>query len=180
MAAVTQLYSRAFADVASKTGLDAGAAMEQLNAFDAAYAESRDLREIFSNPSVATGQKLKVLDALCGRIGAGKQVRNFLAVLVDRDRMGELSEILAETRTELDRRNGVVEAEIVTARELSPEVREGFEQSIARMSGHTRVRANYRLDASLLGGAIVKVGSTLFDGSVRGQLQRLKEQLASS
>jgi F-type H+-transporting ATPase subunit delta len=180
MAAVAQLYSRVFADVAGKTGLDAAAALEQLNAFDAAYAESRDLREIFSNPSVATEQKLKVLDALCSRIGTGKEVRNFLAVLVDRDRMSELPEILAETRTELDRRNGVVEAEIVTARELSPEVREGFEQSIARMSGHTRVRANYRLDASLLGGALVKVGSTVFDGSVRGQLQRLKEQLASS
>lgn len=180
MAAVAQLYARAFADVASEAKLDAAAALEQLNAFDAAFQESRDLREIFSNPSVAIEQKLKVLDALCGRIGASKQVRNFLAVLVDRDRMGELPEILAETRTELDRRNGVVEAEIVTARELSPEVREEFEQSIARMSGHNRIRANYRLDASLLGGALVKVGSTVFDGSVRGQFERLKEQLASS
>jgi F-type H+-transporting ATPase subunit delta len=180
MAAVAQLYARAFADVSTKAGLDPTASLEQLNAFDAAFAESRDLREIFSNPSVAIEQKLKVLDALCGRIGASKQVRNFLAILVDRDRMSELPEILSETRTELDRRNGVVEAEIVTARELSPEVREEFEHSIARMSGHNRVRANYRLDASLLGGALVKVGSTVFDGSVRGQLQRLKEQLASS
>jgi F-type H+-transporting ATPase subunit delta len=180
MAAVAQLYARAFADVASSTGVDGQAAMDQLNAFDAAFAESRDLREILSNPAVPMDQKLKVLDAICGRIQAMKQVRNFLAVLVDRDRMGELPEILAETRTELDRRNGVVEAEIVTARELSSDQREEFEASIARMSGHERIRANYRLDASLLGGALVKVGSTVFDGSVRGQLQRLKEQLASS
>jgi F-type H+-transporting ATPase subunit delta len=140
---------------------------------------SHDLRELMSNPSVPLEQKLKVLDAICARLKAIKQVRNFLAVLVQHNRMAELPEILAETRIELDHRSGMVEAEIVTARELNADQRKKFEASVAKMAGHLHVRANYRLDATLLGGATVKVGSTVYDGSVLGQLHRLKEQLAA-
>jgi F-type H+-transporting ATPase subunit delta len=183
MAAVAQLYARAFADVATEAKIDLKAALQQLAAFGNAYAVSHDLRELLSNPSLPLEQKLKVLDAICGRLKTLKQVRNFLAVLIQRDRMGELHEILAETRIEVDERSGMIEAEIVTARELDPVQRKQIEAGVARMAGqtaeHSRVRATYSVDPSLLGGARVRVGSTVFDGTVTGQLMRMKEQLSA-
>jgi F-type H+-transporting ATPase subunit delta len=182
MAAVAQLYARAFADVASQHGVDLSTALTELEQFGVLFGESHELRELMSNPSVPLEQKLKVLDAICARNKAIKQVRNFLAVLVQHGRMAELPEILAETRIELDRRTGVVEAEIVTAHELSSALRGKFEQSIARMAGQPGgvVRATYKVDPGLLGGATVKMGSTVFDGSVQGQLKRVKEQLSAN
>jgi F-type H+-transporting ATPase subunit delta len=179
MAAFVQLYARAFADVAEKTKLDPARAMEELNDFGAAYRESRDLREVFSNPSVVLDQKLRLLDALCVKLGTGGTMRNFLAVLLEHDRMSAIEEVLAETQIELDRRSGVAEAEVVTARELSSKERQELDGGIARIVGSAKVRTRYRLDPSLLGGALVRVGSTVYDGSLKGQFQRLKTQLAA-
>jgi F-type H+-transporting ATPase subunit delta len=180
MAAVAQLYARAFADAAADAHLDMDAAMRQLAQFSAAFAESRDLRELMMNPSVPLEQKLRLLDAICEKIQALPQVRNFLAVLLQRDRMNELAEIEQETRAEMDRRSGVVEAEIVTARELNQEQRKQIEQRVAQMAGSGRVRAKYSQDKSLLGGVKVTLGSTVFDGTVIGQLKRMKQQLSAS
>jgi F-type H+-transporting ATPase subunit delta len=179
MAAFVQLYARAFADVAAKTKLDPAKAMEELNSFGAAYNESRDLREVLSNPSVAVEQKLRVLDALSAKLGISGATRNFLAVLIEHDRIGALGEILKETQFELDRRGGVAEAEVVTARELTPAEREELDGGIAKILGGAKVRTRYRLDPTLLGGALVRVGSTVYDGSLKGQFQRLKTQLAA-
>ncbi len=179
MAAFVQLYARAFADVAEKTSLDPAKAMEELNAFGATFAESRDLREVLSNPSVVFEQKLRLLDALCARLGTNGATRNFLAVLLEHNRIGALSEILTETQLELDRRSGMAEAEVVTARELSAAERSELDSGIAKIVGSAKVRTRYRLDPSLLGGALVRVGSTVYDGSLKGQFQRLKTQLAA-
>jgi F-type H+-transporting ATPase subunit delta len=179
MAAVAQLYARAFSDVATKDGLDLTKVLAQLQQLADAFATSHELREIMGNPSIPLEQKLKVLDALAARMKLFPQVRNFVAVLLQRDRVGELQEVLAETRVQLDQQGGVIDAEIVTARELTAAQRKQLEQSVARMAGHTEVRATYILDGKLLGGATVRVGSTVFDGSIAGRLQRMKEQLSA-
>jgi F-type H+-transporting ATPase subunit delta len=179
MAAVAQLYARAFADVADKDGIDLEAALSQLQAFGAAFAESHDLRELMGNPSVPIEQKIKVLDAICARIKAGKQVRNFLAILLQKGRMAELKQVLAETQLEIDRRNHVVEAEIATVTELNAKQKHQLEARVAKLAGKGTVRAKYRQDATLLGGVTIKIGSTVYDGSVAGQFRRLKEQLTA-
>lgn len=179
MAAVAQLYARAFADATTDAHLDMDAAMHQLEQFGAAFATSHDLRELMLNPSVPADQKLRVISGICAKIHTLPQVRNFLAVLMQRDRMGELAEILEQARQEMDRRSGVVEAEIVTARELNAEQRKQIEHRVAAMAGQDRVRAKYSQDSSLLGGVRVRLGSTVYDGSIAGQFQRMKQQLSA-
>ena len=142
-------------------------------------ASSHELRTLLQNPSVPGDQKLRLLDALTKRIGATQEMRNFLAILVDHHRLGGFSEIVKEVKEQLNERLGIADAEVISARELGAEEKRMLETQIAKTTGKT-VRAHYLQDPAVMGGAIVRVGSTIYDGSVRGQLQKLREQLASS
>ncbi|HEY0264105.1 MAG TPA: ATP synthase F1 subunit delta [Granulicella sp.] len=176
MAAFAPHYAHAFAQVVTARNLDAAAAQQQLKDFAATLAGSHDLHEVLLNPSFSQDEKLRLLDAIAGRIGMFREARNFIAVIMDHGRLGALDEILAEYAHEADTNAGIAEAEIVSARPLSDEDRAALEQQVARLAGG-RVRATYKEDASLLGGAVVRIGSTVYDGSVKAQLQQLKERL---
>jgi F-type H+-transporting ATPase subunit delta len=106
-------------------------------------------------------------------------VRNFLAVLISHERLATLGEIIEEYRLEMNRRLSISDAEIVTARPLQDQERAKLEREVADLAG-TRVNATFRQDKSLIGGAMVRIGSTIYDGSVRGRLERLKERLVAS
>lgn len=172
-------YARAFADVAGSANLDPGAAQQQMQDFAETLGESRELREFLSNPAIEIAQKLKVVDALVGRLGIGPQVRNFIAVILEHHRLAEFEEIRAEYRRLTDERSGAVEATITSARVLSPEERSELEAQVAKLAGAS-VRASYQEDPSLLGGAVVQIGSTIYDGSVKAQLARLKQRLVTA
>jgi F-type H+-transporting ATPase subunit delta len=120
-----------------------------------------------------------VLDALVARESSSQSVRNFVAVLIDHQRIPFFAQIVREVEKELNQRMGVAEAEISSARELSDAEKHELETQVTRLTGK-RVRASYARDTSLLGGAVVRVGSTIYDGSVLGQLQRIREQIAGS
>ena len=120
-----------------------------------------------------------MLDALSARLGTTRQVRNFVAVIMDHRRLPLFSEILKQLEEELDSRLGFAEAQISSARQLGDPEKQMLEAEIARMTGK-KVRAKYEQDASLLGGAVVQVGSTIYDGSVKGQLERIREQLVDN
>jgi F-type H+-transporting ATPase subunit delta len=100
-----------------------------------------------------------------------------MAVLIEQGRTAALPAIVREFELELDRRLGFVQAGIASARDLSPDEKSALEQKVEQLTG-CKVRAQYDIDKSLLGGAVVKVGSTIYDGSLRGQLRRIKEQLS--
>jgi F-type H+-transporting ATPase subunit delta len=106
-------------------------------------------------------------------------VRNFLAVLISRERLAALTEIVEEYRLEMNRRLQISDAEVLTARPLQEQERAKLEREVAELAG-TRVNATFLEDKSLIGGAIVRIGSTIYDGSVRGRLERLRERLVSS
>jgi len=179
MASYVSRYARAFADVVTSRRIDADAAVAALESLQQVLATSHELRTLLQNPSVAADQKLKLLDAITKRIGAPKEVRNFLAILVDHHRVAGFAAIVKEVKEQLNERLGIADAEVISARELGASEKRLVEAQIAKTTGKT-VRARYLQDPSLKGGAIVRVGSTIYDGSVRGQLQKLKEQLASS
>jgi F-type H+-transporting ATPase subunit delta len=179
MSALTLRYAHAFASVAASNHLDANAAQQQLRDFSETLAGSRELREVLMNPSIVNEQKLKVLDAIAGRMGMIAQVRNFLAVIMDHQRLAELDEILTEYHEIADEQSGLAEAEITSARPLNNEDRAELETQVAKVAGG-RVRATYREDATLLGGAVVRIGSTVYDGSLRGQFQQLKQRLVNA
>jgi F-type H+-transporting ATPase subunit delta len=178
MAAIAAPYARAFADVVFEAHLNANDVQQQLNDFVAAWRESADLRELFLDPSFPSDQKVAILDKLNARLGLSVQVRNFIAVIIQHDRLYVLDEILAEYRKEMNRRLGISEVQVTTARPLDADERQEIEQRVAALTG-TQVQATYHEDKSLLGGVVVRVGSTVYDGSVKGRLDRLKEQLAS-
>jgi F-type H+-transporting ATPase subunit delta len=181
MASVVGAYARAFADVvmSPKNQLDSARALGELHSIDALLQESDPLRRVLENPSIPGDRKRAVLDAITARLGTIRQVRNFVAVITDHRRLPLFSEILKHLEQELNDRQGFAEAQVGTARQLSDPEKQMLEAEIARMTGK-KVRARYEQDATLLGGAVVQVGSTIYDGSVKGQLEKIREQLVES
>ena len=178
MASVASTYARAFADVVFDTHLDAARALGGLRQIATLYSESVELRRVWENPAVPADQKRKLLDAIVQRNGMDRPGRNLVAVLIDHRRLPFLSRIVEQLEKELDARLGFTEAQISSARELGDTEKRTLETQIEKTTGK-KVRANYGLDPSLLGGAVVRIGSTIYDGSVKGQLERIKEAISS-
>ncbi len=172
-------YARAFSQVVVSAGLDAGAAQQQLADFAATLAESRPLREVLMDPSMAQEQKVRILDAVAGRIQMFPQVRNFLAVIIGHERLGELNDILLDYAGLADTQAGMVEAQITSAHDLDQDDRRELEAQVAKLAGG-QVRAIYLQDASLLGGVVVKIGATVYDGSIKAQLAQMRQRLAGA
>ena len=178
MASVASTYARAFADVVFDEHLDAARATVALRSIATLFEESVELRRVWENPAVPAEQKRALLDAIVQREGIDRPVRNLVAVLIDHRRLPFLPRIVAQFARELDARMGFAEAEVSSARELGDNERRALEAQIEKTTGK-KVRARYELDASLLGGAVVRVGSTIYDGSVKGQLGKIKEAISS-
>jgi len=179
MPAFAARYARALADVIADVHLNPVDVENQLGDFGAAWHESMGLREVLLDPSFPVEEKITILDKLNARLEMGRQTRNFIAVLIDRDRLHAFDEIVAEFRREMNRRLGISEVEVTTARKLDDAERAAVEAQVADLT-KTRISAKFHEDSSLIGGVIVRVGSTVYDGSVRGRLDRLEEQLAAS
>ena len=179
MSAVSLRYAHAFASVTAAQKIDSIAAQQQLKDFSDTFKGSRELREVLMNPAIAGEQKLRILDAIAGRIRMFPQVRNFIAVIMHHQRLAELDEILAEYGELADEQFGMAEAEITSAHALNDADRAELEAQVSKLAGG-RIRATYRQDPSLLGGAVVRIGSTVYDGSIRAQLQQLKQKLVSA
>ena len=179
MAAISSRYARALVEVVLEQKLDADVAREQLNSFAEAVRESVDLRRVWESPAVPAKQKRAVLDAIVGQMQAFKAIRNFMAVIIDHRRIPILDDIVRQFGVELDAQLGFVEAEISSARQLSTEEMRGLESQVERLTGK-KVRARYASDPGLLGGVMVRVGSTIYDGSIRGQLEKMKQELMTA
>ncbi|HET6933344.1 MAG TPA: ATP synthase F1 subunit delta [Candidatus Angelobacter sp.] len=176
MAAVTGRYARAFAEVVVQQKLDPEKVVAELNQTTALIEGSSELRNVFENPSVEHKQKIALLDALINRMGGSRMLRNFVAVLIDHHRVGHIGEIARQFQQELDHRMGIADAQVTSSRELSTAEKKALEAQLAGVTGK-KIRADYSEDPNLLGGAVVRIGSTIYDGSVRGQLERMKQQI---
>jgi F-type H+-transporting ATPase subunit delta len=177
MAAVASRYARAFADVVLDGKLDPKQVTEQLGEIVELYRSNLDLRRVWESPAIPADQKRKLLDAIIERSAMLRPVRNFMAVLIDHGRISEVEQIARQFQTELNHRLGIVEAEITSARPLEEAESRELLAEVSRVTGK-QVSARYKIDPSLIGGAAIRVGSTVYDGSVRGQLQKMKEQLS--
>lgn len=178
MASVAGSYSRAFADVVINDHLDADRCVAELKTIAGLVNESTALRRVWENPAVPEEQKHKLLDVIAQRDEISKQARNLIAVLIDHRRMHFLDRIIEQLEKELDARRGFAEAQIVSARPLNDAEKLQFEAQVEKLT-HKKVRARYGEDPSLLGGALVRIGSTIYDGSVKGQLEKIKEAISS-
>jgi F-type H+-transporting ATPase subunit delta len=178
MASVAGTYARAFADVVLSAHLDADRSVADLRAITRLLDENIALRRVWENPAVPVDQKRRVLDAIVKRDNIFRQARNLIALLIDHRRIDFLGRIVNQLEKELDARLGFAEAEITSSRDLSDAEKSEFETQVTKLTGK-KVRAHYTHDASLLGGAVLRVGSTIYDGSVKGQLEKMKEAISS-
>lgn len=178
MASFVSIYARALADVVVERGMDANRIAAELDSVSDVLKSSVELRTIVGSPSVSGPQKLKLLDAVAARLKLSREIRNFVAVLISNRRIHAFDEIAKQAVEHINSRLGIADAEIVSARELGAEQKRSLETQAAKVAGK-KLRVRYALDPRLMGGAMVKIGSTIYDGSVRGQLQRMKEQLNS-
>ena len=180
MAAVDLRYARALAAVVADQKLNVAATQGELADFVATLEASAELREVLQNPSIPEPQKLHLLDAIAARSGMSKTVRNFIALLAHHERLHELREMTADFAALVDEESHIAEAEIVSARPLDASNRKLLEKQIAVLTGGRKVRATYSEDSSLLGGAVVRIGSTVYDGSVRAQLRQLRQRMVAA
>ena len=178
MAEFASRYARALADVVLGSKVPTEQVNAQLNDFLSTLDGSAELRQVLFNPALAVDARVGVIDAMAPRLGLSREVRNFLAVLLRHDRMNVIQEIVTDYRVEIDRRQGISEVEVVSARRLDTDERLQMEQQVSRLAG-TQVRAQFREDNELIGGAVVRIGSTVYDGSVRGRLDRMKQELVA-
>jgi F-type H+-transporting ATPase subunit delta len=170
-------YANALADVALAQGA-ADPALKQLADFGAALAGSPELRNSLSSPSVPREAKHGVIEKIAARLGAGKIIRNFLFVVADHQRTHMLPEIIATFENVIRQRQGVAEAEIFSATELSAAQKKRFAQTLERITGK-KIQPKYSLDPTLLGGAVIRVGDTIYDGSVRNSLNEMRACLTA-
>jgi len=163
--------------VVLSTKLDAQRATGELRRISGLLAESSDLRRVWENPAIPAEQKRGLLDAIAQRDGTEKVVRNLVAVLIDHRRVKYLDAVIQQLEKELDARLGFAEAQITSVRELGDVEKRGLESQVAKLTGK-KVRAKFGQDPSLLGGVVVRIGSTIYDGSVKGQLEKIREAIS--
>jgi len=172
---VTGEYAGALADVALASGR-AETLRQEVRSFVELEAASADLRNFLDSPAVSREAKQDLLGKLVGRMGASSELRNFLFVLVDHRRTALLAEIAREFETTLLQRLGVAEASVTSARELSAPQKQKLAGTLESVTGK-KIEARYAVDPMLVGGLVVRIGSTVYDGSVRAQLERLAARL---
>lgn len=153
----------------------------ETDAFLTAFADhldgSKALRDVLLNPAHPRSARKKALAELATAHGVPAEVGRFLGILLDNGRLPLLPTIAAVFREEREAGSGIVEATITSARPLTPELRRQAEGSIARLTGK-KVRLEEHVDDSLLGGAVTRVGSMVYDGSLKTQLERLRRRMS--
>jgi F-type H+-transporting ATPase subunit delta len=177
MAAIASRYARALVEVVLADKINGDTARQQLRSIVEAVHESDQLRRVWESPAISADQKRAVLDAIVKQIGVVKPIRNFIAVLIDHRRIPMLDDMVRQFEIELDAQLGFTEAEISSARQLSAEEKKELESRVERVTGK-KVRARYKSSPELLGGVVVRVGSTIYDGSVRGRLEKMRQELS--
>ena len=173
--AVSSRYAAALADVAFERN-DGERVKADLASFVEAFSESADLRNVLETPAIGYEAKQKAIQKLAERMELTPEVPNFVQLLVIHRRTELLREIQQAFERELNARLGIAEAEVKSARELSAGEKEKLKAALEQRTGK-KIEARFSEDESLIGGTVVRVGSTVYDGSVREQLIRLRQQL---
>jgi len=175
LSAVAERYAAALADVAVERK-NSESVKRNLAAFVEAFSSIADLRNALESPALNAEVKRKVIAEVAGKMGLDVAVRNFIYLVVDHRRTEILPEIEQAFLSELNERLGIVVAEVTSAHELNDDEKRQLSAVLEQRTGK-KVQPRFQIDGALLGGAVVRLGSTIYDGSVRDQLKRLREQL---
>jgi F-type H+-transporting ATPase subunit delta len=181
LSAVAARYARALMDAMSGAmpESDAAATLEQLRAIANLIHSSADLHNALLSPAVPASRKRAVMGKLVQELGAGRMVRNFVYVIIDHRRVDEFPAIVEAFEAVLDERLGYVRADVLSARPLPEAQQARLASEISRVAGK-KAKLKFSTDAGLVAGVVARIGSTVYDGSVRGQLERLRGMLAKA
>lgn len=175
---VARRYAAALFDVARKSGAEARVG-DQLTAFAGLVEGHADLQRAFENPAIPVTAKKALVGALVDASGdVSAELKRTLVLLAERDRLGVLPEIVSAYRDRLMGEQRVTAAEVTTAVPLTPEHREHLTAALRQAAGG-QVTVTEKVDPSIVGGVVARVGSVVYDGSVAHQLERLRESLAA-
>ena len=166
----------ALADVLSGSGQER-TIQDELNSWERMISSNPELREAFANPTVPYEQKRGVLNELIARTKVNPITANFLQILLKNQRLTALGEINSRLATVLDDRAGAVAAHVTTANPVNEETKRILTEKLSSFTGKS-VRLSFEVDDSLIGGIVTRVGSTVYDGSIRTQLDQMEKTLA--
>src|SRR5579862_6113742 len=173
------LFARRYAgvlfDVVEARGTSAKAQAD-LTSLAEAVESSPELREVFENPAIAISKKQRIIDEIAAQVGAGDEVRRTLGLLAERGQLAAIPGLAAAFADRVNAARRTVEADVVTAAPLTDERRAALAKALGK-AADCAVTIKERVDPSIIGGVVARVGSLVFDGSVVRQVERLREQL---
>ena len=180
LSAVSTRYAKALVDVVTEAGstFDPQRAKDQLRQVAAIIAGSDDLRSALLSPAVAPSRKRAVIAKLIAPLGVDNKIRNFLYVVIDHRRVHEIPSIVEAFEVLLDEKLGFVRADVSSAQPLTDAQKASLDEQLSRMAGK-KAKLKFSTDPALVAGVVARVGSKVYDGSVRGQLERLRAALTS-
>jgi F-type H+-transporting ATPase subunit delta len=149
---------------------------EELNTWESMIASSNELRQVIDSPTITLDEKRRILTKLIERVRPRPTTANFIQVLLQNHRLGQLAAINQRFAQVLDERSGVVAATVTTARPMDGISQDTLQANLAALTGK-KVRLSFETDEDLIGGLVTRIGSTIYDGSVRNQLQQARERL---
>ncbi len=170
-------YANALADIALQQGA-AEPVLKQLSELNTTLGGSAELRNFLESPAVSRADKHAVVEKIATRLGSSKILRNFLILVVDHRRTAALPEMIESFQQVIRQRQGLAEAQVASAAPLSDAQKSNLLQTLERKTGK-KLQAAYSLDPALLGGAVVRIGDTIYDGSLKNRLNQMRARLAA-
>ena len=167
-------YARALMEALYPEKAEAG--LQQLQSFEELLSDQPEAGRFLENPAMAGDRRRRMLKEISDALGFDRRLANFVNILADRNRLQILGEIIREYQRLMDERLGIVRAHVTAARALDPAEHRELASKLQEMTGK-QVRMEVAVDPSLIGGVIAQVGSTVYDGSVRQQLQAFRNRL---
>ena len=171
-------YAKALLDVTTSDA-DAAKVEQDLGAFVALIESNPELRQALLSPSVPASARRNIASAVAERIGMAPTGVRLLQLLADRDRLGMTGELLTVFRERLLDRRKIVRADVRSAVALAPEAIKAIESRLGAVTGKN-VAIDAAVDPALIGGVVAKVGGTVYDGTVKSQLEKLRKQLVGA
>jgi F-type H+-transporting ATPase subunit delta len=172
---IANRYARALADIIVERR-ETDDVVKELIDFERMMSEHPQLRGVFASPVIATERKRAVLDELLSRIGLRQTSANFLRLLLNNSRLHDLDQIMNALSRELDARMNIVSAEVTTAREIGQQEKAALQSQLKAATGK-EVRLQFRTDPAIIGGVVTRIGSLIYDGSIKNQLAQMKRRL---
>jgi F-type H+-transporting ATPase subunit delta len=178
VSAPARRYARALLDASIKQKIFTSV-LDELEMFQKQLAEVNLLRELFLNPAVPPEKRQKVLNDIGKKTGTHQLTLNFLRTLIHRDRLNLLDEIIVSAEQQFLERQGILVVEVLTARPLQPEEERQLVEKLEKFTGK-KIQIDNHIDKSLVGGAVTRIGTTIYDGSVDAQLDQMKSIIAET